>query len=669
MKKVFAIKLFMLLTLIGAPMATYGADATVDDLYNAVTELIGPDSYVYFDHTGTQYEVDGYRAKSFGVNGDLTDSGGGHGWTENAEFAESLTGLMGSAEYNLYVIAIGRSDSDGWGVRVGFESLNYSLSALDIGHDDTLTKYNLGLYQNADEAYPFRENSGSSTQACMHAVYVGTFTADASGNATIYVDNVNEVQIGDVIGDRTMYDGLLVAPVQASDPVPANEATYVELDTDLSWTSPGEGYAFDVYFGTEEPNAMQTNYGPTFTKVTSVPQTETTVEIPTALDYSTDYYWVVETYAPGSTEVLASNYWMFTTEPYDSAPAVTAGSSYITWLDNLAQGVDAVVDDNGENDVADSDVVWTIDTYAGDPVSGSGRAFDRGMTSANAVTLSEQGYDPNILSDWVGCDARTDNKGNPIVFVISGLPAGEYTWTSMHHDYNDQTGLFDVYVDGALAAADVDMTSGTQTPAEFTTTITSDGSTPVKVLFKEVSITGSGIGIFGINALKLSDDNNALNIDFGTAASSVAVGYEAYTAADKDLASFSAQDFAFGSATVTIDAEFGPLAAGWIDASITKTSTDPLAPTATFTTNYPGTYVLKVSATDDTVFGPEALVGSATLEVQVAEDACAAAQLSDNWDGFDFYDVDSNCVINVSDFAAFAATWLDFTSMTEAEAY
>ena len=670
MRKASIVGLYLLLLCL-AGSSVMAQNATEEDLVNAVTELIGPDEYVFFDHTGTAFEVDGYRSKPFGTNGDLVDSGGGHGWSDNAEFTEAISGLMGSAEYNLYVISIARTDNDGWGVRVGFESLNYSLNALDIGHDDTLTKYNLGLYQNADERYPFRENQGSSTQACMHAVYVGTFSTDASGNANIYVDNVNGVEIDGVVGDRTMYDGLLVAPLQASDPEPANEATYVDLDSDLSWVSPGEGYAFDVYFGTEEPNDLLGNYGPSFTKVTAAPQTETTVAVPIVLDYLTDYYWVVETYSPGTSTKFASKSWMFTTAPFDTAPEVTAGSSYITWLDNLPQSIDAAVDDNGENDVDDADVIWAIETYAGDPVAASMQMLDRGKNSTAAQTLEVAGYDPNMLSEWIGTDSR-QSSCDLIVMTLSGLPAGEYTWTSTHHDFNDQSHQFDVYVGDVLTGIEIDISNGDQIPTEYTTTLTSDGTNPVQISFEAYPETGGlgyGTGFFVMNAFELTDGVSTMKVDFGTAESTVAPGYEGYIAVHEDPATFTAQDFAFGSTTVTVLPQWGPKAAGWIDASVTKTSTDPLAPTAAFTTNYPGTYVLKLTATDDTIYGAEALFGSDTLEIQVADDACSAAQMSSNWSGFDYYDVDSNCTIDIYDFAAFAATWLDYTSLTAAEAY
>ena len=669
MKNVAGIGLCLFLLLLGS---TQVFAATEEDLMNAVTQLIGEDNYVYFDHEGTTVDVDGYRTKSWGTNGDLTDSGGGHGWEENIEFVESLSGLESSLSYEIYVLTGGRvstSANQNWGVQVGFETGVYSLITADVADDASVTSYNLGEYDNGT-SFPFRETQGDVNAACMYAVYVGTATTDESGNLTVYVNNVNAVDIDGNIGERTWYDGILVIPNQeAFDPVPADETGSVDIAlTTLSWSAPRDDYTYDIYFGTTEPNALETNYG--ISKLNVFTQSETSIEIGSELAYSTTYYWLVEAYEPGNSTPFVGESWSFTTMPFDTAPIVDAGSSYITWLDNMPQDVAGTVDASGEDDVADEDVIWAISEYAGDPIAATMQMYDRGMNNAAAEAQNVAGFDPNILSDWIGTDSR-QNPCSLMVLTLTGLPAGEYTWTSTHHDLNDQTYLFDVYVGEDLASVEIDISNGTQTPTEYSTTLTSDGVNPVQISFdahQQVSGMG-GTGFFVLNAFELTDGTNTMKVDFGTEESSVAVGYEAYVAAHEVPETFTAQDFTFGSATVTLLPQWGPYAAGWINASLTKTSTDPAAPTAVFTTDYPGIYTLELTATDDTVYGEEALSASETITIQVADDACAAAQLSDSWTDFDFYDVDNNCVVDLSDFAAFAATWLDSKVLLESEAY
>ena len=94
------------------------------------------------------------------------------------------------------------------------------------------------------------------------------------------------------------------------------------------------------------------------------------------------------------------------------------------------------------------------------------------------------------------------------------------------------------------------------------------------------------------------------------------------------------------------------------NASVTKTSSDWANPTADFTTDSTGTYEITLTATDTT-----GLVGSDTLEIEVVADACEAAQLEPGFE-FNYYDSDQNCVIDLIDYAAFAAQWLEDLRLT-----
>ncbi|MDK1030328.1 MAG: hypothetical protein QGD96_13525, partial [Anaerolineae bacterium] len=58
-----------------------------------------------------------------------------------------------------------------------------------------------------------------------------------------------------------------------------------------------------------------------------------------------------------------------------------------------------------------------------------------------------------------------------------------------------------------------------------------------------------------------------------------------------------------------------------------------------------------------------------TLLVQVAADACEAAQLDPNWTGFDDYDINENCIIDLLDFTNFASKWLEEFYLTGSFSY
>ena len=105
---------------------------------------------------------------------------------------------------------------------------------------------------------------------------------------------------------------------------------------------------------------------------------------------------------------------------------------------------------------------------------------------------------------------------------------------------------------------------------------------------------------------------------------------------------------------------------GGANASVTKTSSDWANPTADFTTDTVGTYEITLTATDTT-----GLTGSDTLEIKVEADACAAAQEPEapSWTGFNVVDTDQNCVIDLIDYGAFAANWLEDIRLTAPVAY
>jgi glutaredoxin len=100
--------------------------------------------------------------------------------------------------------------------------------------------------------------------------------------------------------------GVLVAntgPNVPSNPNPADGATNVDINADLSWTgggSPGLTITYDVYFGTSgSPSKVASN------------QTTTTYN-PGTLDYSTSYYWKIVAWADNQMSAAGPT-WGFTT--------------------------------------------------------------------------------------------------------------------------------------------------------------------------------------------------------------------------------------------------------------------------------------------------------------------------------------------------------------------
>ena len=446
------------------------------------------------------------------------------------------------------------------------------------------------------------------------------------------------------------FDDIAVNSDTANKPSPLFKATAVDIADQLSWSGPhgiiASGY--DVYFGTE-PNALNSGYD--MEKIvdnqlvlTADPAMHTAIT--SDMDYLTTYYWQVDVYDSSTVPaVYPGDLWSFTTEPQDTAPTVTAGSSYLTWIDNLPQDVDVVVNDNGEGDI--STVTWEV-------ISGPGYAIAEDMQMVDRPNyLDRITGDPNLLRDWIGTDSRGVNEANSdvLTLTLSGLPEGTYNWKSYHYDPADQGDVFNVIVNdaaGSTATLDVIQTVGTDIPATFTTTITSDGS-DVTLVF----VAGDDqLGMFSMNGFELTGDGDPLMVDFTPQEEIyIAIGYQGYLAEHEIPESFTTQSFAaFGtmvSVTPTWDAPGAVITAtgGTLPASaavLDKTDAPKLA----------GTYTLQVTATD-----AAEQANTSILEVQVVSDACAAAL--QNGAVISFADLDGNCIVDLHDMAELASQWLN----------
>jgi hypothetical protein len=265
--------------------------------------------------------------------------------------------------------------------------------------------------------------------------------------------------------------------------------------------------------------------------------------------------------------------------------------------------------------------------------------------------------------DWIGTDTRdAEDKpfGDPMVLVLSGLPAGEYAWTSYHHDSEaTSTGTFDATVidaNGSAETNDIVITGAVTTPVStFETTITSNGTDDVIILFDLQPYTYEfNQAWFIMNGFELASATESLKIDFNNTGAAVMPGYQAYEADHEVAATFIARSYSAFGTSVTIQPSWGGLA------TVTDTTNDATSTTqsALLTTATSGAFLVRLSVFDGLNTGSE------TMLVTVAADACLAAQRASNWPGFNYYDTDSDCDVDLVDFNAFAVEWLDEVSLT-----
>ena len=87
--------------------------------------------------------------------------------------------------------------------------------------------------------------------------------------------------------------------------------------------------------------------------------------------------------------------------------------------------------------------------------------------------------------------------------------------------------------------------------------------------------------------------------------------------------------------------------------AVVDTSVDLANPTAEVTGDVPGTYTVTVVATDTA-----SQTATDSMLVKIGADTCAAAQMTSAWGGFNSYDANEDCVVDLADYATFAKEWL-----------
>ncbi|MHC4396332.1 MAG: beta strand repeat-containing protein [Planctomycetota bacterium] len=127
-----------------------------------------------------------------------------------------------------------------------------------------------------------------------------TFDTGTMSNNTTYYWRIDQVNAGGTAtGIVWSFTTIVAAPSAATNPGPADSATDVTTNTDLSWSAGSGATSHDVYFGTSSPGTFQGN------------QTATTFDTG-AMDNDTTYYWRInEINAAGTT---TGSIWSFTTE-------------------------------------------------------------------------------------------------------------------------------------------------------------------------------------------------------------------------------------------------------------------------------------------------------------------------------------------------------------------
>jgi len=167
-------------------------------------------------------------------------------------------------------------------------------SATDVDVDADLS-WTAGTGSTSSDVY-FGTSSPGSLQGNQTET---SFDPGTMANDTTYYWRIDEINAdGTTTGNVWSFTTIVAAPSQATNPSPADTATDVDIDEDLSWTAGSGSTSSDVYFGTSSPGAFQGN------------QTATTFE-PGTMANNTTYYWRIDEINAGGT--TTGTVWSFTT--------------------------------------------------------------------------------------------------------------------------------------------------------------------------------------------------------------------------------------------------------------------------------------------------------------------------------------------------------------------
>ncbi|MHC4463401.1 MAG: alkaline phosphatase [Planctomycetota bacterium] len=306
----------------------------------------------------------------------VTWSSGGHtaanvpvyAWGENAELISGImnnTDMFGVATATISPEASNPSPADGAG-GVDIETdLGWTAGAGAISHD---------VYFGTTTPPAFVQNQSETT-----------FEPGTLAPNTMYYWRIDEFD-GTTTHTGAVWSFTTAAvPGAASSPSPADGATDVPANADLSWTAGSDATSHDVYFGSSDPPDFVQN------------QAGTTYD-PGTLASEATYYWRIDEVGPGG--VTTGVVWSFTTESVPDAVADsdipvkgTIGGSYV--------------------DTQDSDDIYETITEA----HSGGKPSNRYSTLEHKWTISVIGGD--TVTFYVEAYKSDNDDGDDFVFAYS----------------------------------------------------------------------------------------------------------------------------------------------------------------------------------------------------------------------------------------------------------
>ncbi len=246
-----------------------------------------------------------------------------------------------------------------------------------------------------------------------------SFTIDGLVPGTTYYWRIDEV------GGGATYKGdiwtVIVRPTTPYDPIPINDAPFVDVIVELSWSPGTSAISHVVYFGDNRENVQagtaDTNKG-TVDGSTFTPET---------LEYEKAYYWRID--ANDGTNIHTGEVWTFRT-----APEIPINDSNLVawWMLDDASGIGAFDSSGyGNHGTLFGGLTWAPGKINGalksDGVDGS--FVDCGNPDSLNIT------DAITLTAWVNTNDAGNSENNP--YITKGNDS-----YALRHDVGNNIGFF-----------------------------------------------------------------------------------------------------------------------------------------------------------------------------------------------------------------------------------
>ncbi len=449
-------------------------------------------------------------------------------------------------------------------------------------------------------------------------------------------------------------------PYQASNPNPGMHEVVPDTLTQLEWANPepnlpGGVITCDVYFGTTEPNVLESDYGLEYTLATGTPDTFAT--LPIALAPLTQYYWVVDVHDSSQIGMHHGRKWSFNT--FNVGPAVDAGEDQYVWLtkaivstepaadtcmrDSTPRGADGLMDIHGSAGRAgyvrfDLSALTAMGPGTVENATLTFMKTTGGARNDTIVTsrVGLKGLDDvvdNTVQNWGEMTLSTDNVG------LEHPGSGDYD-TSKITDLDAENGaaVVETIVNGGAAGGTITIT-GADLEAFLQGRVDDNGLVTFIMSFPGTSGRGYALA---------TKENTA-----GHAAPLLELTYVPNSAVNNGDAevvlSGTADDDGLPSGTLDFlwSQVSGPEAV-----SIDPSNVEEV----TVFISTPGTYEFQLEADDSN------LTGFDIVQVYVGTNPCDAAQNTPGYTPITG-DFDNSCIVDIRDLAEFAMHFMECNSL------